>query len=63
MIRAGAPALYISMSDAYNEGIRFVKTAESAAFVPAGGKFLPLDEDGTRCFGGLPARTTRAPVR
>ena len=49
VIRAGAPAIYISMFDEYNEGNQIAKTAESAAFVPAGSKFLALDEDGTTC--------------
>jgi hypothetical protein len=37
------------MFDEYNEGNQIAKTAESAAFVPAGSKFLALDEDGTAC--------------
>ncbi|MFI6235461.1 lectin [Micromonospora sp. NPDC050784] len=49
VIRAGAPAIYISMFDEYNEGNQIAKTAETAAFVPVGSKFLPLDEDGTTC--------------
>ncbi|MGV9212802.1 lectin [Micromonospora sp. RB23] len=49
VIRAGAPAIYISMFDEYNEGNQIAKTAETAAFVPVGSKFLALDEDGTKC--------------
>jgi hypothetical protein len=49
VIRAGAPAIYISMFDEYNEGNQIAKTAETAASVPAGSKFLALDEDGTKC--------------
>ncbi|MEU8821186.1 lectin [Actinoplanes sp. NPDC048796] len=49
VIRAGAPALYISMFDEYNEGNQIAKTAETKADVPTGSNFLPLDEDGTPC--------------
>jgi hypothetical protein len=49
VIRAGAPAIYISMFDEYNESNQIAKTAESAAFQPTGSKFLALDEDGTAC--------------
>jgi hypothetical protein len=49
MIRAGAPAIYISMFDEYNESNQIAKTAESLAFVPAGSTFIGLDEDGTAC--------------
>jgi hypothetical protein len=58
VIRAGAPAIYISMFDEYNEGNQIAKTAESAAFVPAGGRFLPLDEDGTKCSADYYLRLT-----
>ncbi|MEV4347016.1 lectin [Actinoplanes sp. NPDC049596] len=49
VIRAGAPAVYISMFDEYNEGNQIAKTAETGADVPVGSTFLALDEDGTRC--------------
>jgi hypothetical protein len=58
MIRAGAPAIYISMFDEYNEGNQIAKTAESLAFVPAGSKFIGLDEDGTPCSSDYYLRLT-----
>jgi hypothetical protein len=58
MIRAGAPAIYISMFDEYNESNQIAKTAESLAFVPAGSKFLGLDEDGTPCSSDYYLRLT-----
>jgi len=58
VIRAGAPAIYISMFDEYNEGNQIAKTAETAAWVPAGGKFLALDEDGTQCSADYYLRLT-----
>jgi hypothetical protein len=58
LIRAGAPALYISMFDEFNEGNQIAKTAESAAFVPVGSKFLALDEDGTKCSADYYLRLT-----
>jgi hypothetical protein len=58
VIRAGAPAIYISMFDEFNEGNQIAKTAESPAFVPAGSKFLALDEDGTKCSADYYLRLT-----
>ena len=58
VIRAGAPAIYISMFDEYNEGNQIAKTAETTAFVPAGSKFLALDEDGTKCSADYYLRLT-----
>jgi hypothetical protein len=58
VIRAGAPAIYISMFDEYNEGNQIAKTAETIASVPAGSKFLPLDEDGTPCSADYYLRLT-----
>ncbi len=49
MKRVGAQGIYISMFDEYNEGNQIAKTAESAAFIPAGSNFVTLDEDGTAC--------------
>lgn len=49
MIQLGADGLFISMYDEYNEGNQIAKTAATAADVPAGSGFLPLDEDGTKC--------------
>jgi len=36
MIRLGAQGLYVSMFDEFNEGNQIARTAESAAWVPAG---------------------------
>jgi hypothetical protein len=58
MIRAGAPAIYISMFDEYNESNQIAKTAESQAFVPTGSTFLGLDEDGTACSADYYLRLT-----
>jgi hypothetical protein len=58
VIRAGAPAVYISLFDEFNEGNQIAKTAETAAFVPVGSKFLPLDEDGTACSADYYLRLT-----
>jgi hypothetical protein len=58
MIRAGAPAIYISMFDEYNESNQIAKTAESVAFVPTGSTFLGLDEDGTACSADYYLRLT-----
>ncbi|AGZ40935.1 hypothetical protein [Actinoplanes friuliensis] len=58
VIRAGAPAIYISMFDEFNEGNQIAKTAESPAFVPVGSKFLALDEDGTKCSADYYLRLT-----
>jgi hypothetical protein len=58
MIRAGAPAIYISMFDEYNESNQIAKTAESLAFVPAGSSFIGLDEDGTACSADYYLRLT-----
>jgi len=49
MVRVGAQGLYISMFDEYNESNQIAKTAETAAFLPAGSGMLALDEDGTAC--------------
>jgi hypothetical protein len=58
MIRAGAPAIYISMFDEYNESNQIAKTAESLAFVPAGSSFIGLNEDGTACSADYYLRLT-----
>jgi hypothetical protein len=58
MIRAGAPAIYISMFDEYNESNQIAKTAESLAFVPSGSSFIGLDEDGTACSADYYLRLT-----
>lgn len=58
MTKAGAQGLYISMFDEYNEGNQIAKTAESQQFVPAGSKFLALDEDGTACSADYYLRLT-----
>jgi hypothetical protein len=58
MIRAGAPAIYISMFDEFNESNQIAKTAESLAFVPAGSKIIGLDEDGTACSSDYYLRLT-----
>ncbi|MFI7062245.1 glycoside hydrolase family 71/99-like protein [Kribbella sp. NPDC050124] len=49
LTRVGVQGLYISMFDEYNEGNQIAKTAESAAWVPAGSGIRALDEDGTAC--------------
>jgi hypothetical protein len=58
MIRLGCQSIYISMFDEYNEGNQIAKTAESAAFVPVGSGFLPLDEDGVACSADYYLRLT-----
>ncbi len=58
VVRAGVAGVYISMFDEYNEGNQIAKTAETAADVPAGSGFLPLDEDGTRCSADYYLRLT-----
>jgi hypothetical protein len=58
VVRAGAPAIYISMFDEYNEGNQIAKTAESSAFAPAGAGFVTLDEDGTACSADYYLRLT-----
>lgn len=58
MKRAGAQGIYISMFDEYNEGNQIAKTAESAAFIPAGSNFVTLDEDGTACSADYYLRLT-----
>jgi hypothetical protein len=58
VIRAGAPAIYISMFDEFNESNQIAKTAESLDFVPAGSSFIGLDEDGTRCSADYYLRLT-----
>ncbi|WP_431103560.1 lectin [Roseateles noduli] len=58
MVRVGAQGIYISMFDEFNEGNQIAKTAESAAFVPAGSGILALDEDGTACSSDYYLRLT-----
>jgi hypothetical protein len=58
MVRAGAPAIYISMFDEFNEGNQIVKTAESQAFMPTNAGLLALDEDGTACSSDYYLRLT-----
>ncbi|WP_431262096.1 lectin [Roseateles chitinivorans] len=58
MVRLGSQGLYISMFDEYNEGNQIAKTAETAAFVPAGSGILALDEDGTACSSDYYLRLT-----
>jgi hypothetical protein len=58
MKRLGVHGIYISMFDEYNEGNQIAKTAESAAFIPAGSNFLALDEDGTACSSDYYLRLT-----
>jgi hypothetical protein len=58
LIRAGAPAIYISMFDEFNESNQIAKTAESLDFVPAGSKFIGLNEDGTACSSDYYLRLT-----
>jgi hypothetical protein len=58
MVRLGAQGIYISMFDEYNEGNQIAKTAESAAWVPAGSGFRALDEDGVACSSDYYLRLT-----
>lgn len=58
MVRLGAQGIYISMFDEYNEGNQIAKTAESAAWVPAGSGFWALDEDGVACSADYYLRLT-----
>jgi hypothetical protein len=58
MIRVGCQGIYISMFDEYNEGNQIAKTAESAAFIPAGSGFVTLDEDGVACSADYYLRLT-----
>jgi len=58
MIRLGAQGLYVSMFDEFNEGNQIAKTAESAAWVPAGAGIRALDEDGTACSSDYYLRIT-----
>jgi hypothetical protein len=58
MVRAGVAGIYVSMFDEYNEGNQIAKTAESAAFLPAGLGLLGLDEDGTACSADYYLRLT-----
>lgn len=58
MKRVGCQGIYISMFDEYNESNQIAKTAESQAFVPAGGGFKSLDEDGTACSSDYYLRLT-----
>jgi hypothetical protein len=58
MIQIGSDGLYISMYDEFNEGNQIAKTAPTAADVPAGSGFLPLDEDGTACSSDYYLRLT-----
>jgi hypothetical protein len=58
MIRLGSQGLYVSMFDEFNEGNQIAKTAETAAYVPAGSGIRPLDEDGTACSADYYLRIT-----
>lgn len=58
VVRAGSAGIYISMFDEFNEGNQIAKTAESAAFLPAGLGLLGLDEDGTPCAADYYLRLT-----
>ena len=58
VVRAGAAGIYVSMFDEYNEGNQIAKTAESAAWLPAGLGLLGLDEDGTPCSADYYLRLT-----
>ncbi|GAA1260407.1 discoidin domain-containing protein [Sphaerisporangium rubeum] len=58
VVRAGSHGVYISMFDEYNEGNQIAKTAETAAFVPAGSGIRALDEDGTACSADYYLRLT-----
>ncbi|WP_431257316.1 lectin [Roseateles chitinivorans] len=58
LVRLGSQGLYISMFDEFNEGNQIAKTAETAAFVPAGSGILALDEDGTACSSDYYLRLT-----
>ena len=58
MVRVGAQGIYISMFDEYNEGNQIAKTAENAAFIPAGSNFVTLDEDGVACSADYYLRLT-----
>jgi hypothetical protein len=58
VIRAGAPAIYVSMFDEFNEGNQIVKTAESQAWTPTDSGMLALDEDGTACSSDYYLRLT-----
>jgi hypothetical protein len=49
MIQIGAPAIYVSMFDEFNEGHQIAKTAPTLQDVPDGSDFVGLDEDGTAC--------------
>ncbi|MEV0282956.1 hypothetical protein AB0H36_02440 [Kribbella sp. NPDC050820] len=55
---ADVQGIYISMFDEYNEGNQIAKTAESAAWVPAGSGIRALDEDGTACSADYYLRLT-----
>ena len=58
MVRLGSQGLYVSMFDEFNEGNQIAKTAETAAFVPAGTGIRALDEDGTACSADYYLRIT-----
>ncbi|HEY1163633.1 MAG TPA: lectin [Chitinophaga sp.] len=58
MVRLSAQGIYISMFDEYNEGNQIAKTAESAAWIPAGSNFFALDEDGVACSADYYLRLT-----
>jgi hypothetical protein len=58
VIRAGSPAIYVSMFDEFNEGNQIVKTAESQAFIPTNSGLLGLNEDGTACSSDYYLRLT-----
>ncbi|BCJ67495.1 discoidin domain-containing protein [Polymorphospora rubra] len=58
LVRLGAQGLYVSMFDEYNEGNQIAKTAETAAWVPAGTGIRALDEDGVACSSDYYLRIT-----
>jgi chitodextrinase len=58
MVRVGCQGIYISMFDEYNEGNQIAKTAESAAWIPAGSGLVTLDEDGVACSSDYYLRIT-----
>ncbi|GAA0804128.1 glycoside hydrolase family 71/99-like protein [Spirilliplanes yamanashiensis] len=58
VVRAGAAGVYVSMFDEFNEGNQIAKTAETSADVPAGSRFVGLDEDGTPCSADYYLRLT-----
>ncbi|MBB5621247.1 hypothetical protein HDE69_002308 [Pedobacter cryoconitis] len=57
-VKGGVQGIYISMFDEFNEGNQIAKTAENNFMVPAGSKFLGLDEDGVVCSSDYYLRLT-----